>query len=644
MQNKSILSVAILKANWDVRGIDYVENFVPLLLHLLKNGKYDEIKIDKLKIDFENEFGLCIPYHPIETILIRLKNKSFVYKKDQKYFFNSTIDGASNFEEVRDNQGRKLNKLTQSLINFCKNVHSYDVDNITAEKALVSFFQENGLGLLSATKEKSSLPDVETDKTLKFCIAKFIENAKSIEPEIFRFLVDIAIGVALANTIVYGQNLTNFSGKIDNLHLYLDTGYLFALLGVNGKEKEDAFSELTKTMVELGAHLYVFEHTYDEVYRILNGALFWMNQVNYDPQKASRVLKYFIDNDFKASDVEMFIAQAPNVLSKYKIQKAPKPDYSENIQYQIDEADLKKLIIESYKNDPFFDETVKDETINKDVESVYSICKLRKGKIAFTLKNASFIFITTNKSLARISTLVQSADNAHYAIPPCITDILIGTLVWLQNPVKTLILNEKKLIADAYAAVQPDSSLIKKYLEEVDSLKQKWEITENEYYILRTNRVAFNLLSERTKNDVHNFNPKTTREIMDEINEKHLANLKESINEKEILNKRTSQELESAKQELEKEKGNSSVLSARSANMIHIFTKIITWILISVIVPLIIFLTFISFFQENFNLFWKILSFIIITGLSIFGFSLLNFKTFLSGKIENFLKEKFEFT
>lgn len=641
MQNKSILSVAILKANWDVRGFDYIENFVPLFLHILKSRKYNEVKIDRLKVDFENEFGLLIPYHPIETILIRLKKKGLIYKKDQSYFFDFTKDSKNNFEEIRDTQKRELSKVTRALIDFCKNVYSYELNDLAAEKALILFFRETELGLLSATKEQGVFPNLEVDKAVKFYIAKFIEDAKEAEPEIFKFLVDLAVGVALANSIVYGKDLQNFSGKIDNLNLFLDTGYIFALLGVNGPEKEKAFSELTRTMLNLGANCFVFEHTYDEVMKILHGALYWMSQGNYDIQKASRVLKYFLENDFNTTDVEMFIIRISNVFSEFKITKIPKPTYSKNIEYQIDEQELKKLIVESYKADPFFDETLKDETINKDIESIYSICKLRKGRVAYTLKDASYIFITTNKSLARISTSVQSTDNAPFSIPPCITDILIGTLVWLQNPLKTYILNEKKLIADAYAAIQPDSSLVKRYLDEVDSLKKKDEISDNEYYILRTNRVAFNLLSERTKNDIHNFKPKTTREIMDEINQKHLVGLREDLEKKEKLNIKKIQELELTKERLQKEEKNSLALTERNTRIIKVFSEIIMWVVISIIVPFIIFLIFINSFPDGFSRLWQIVSFVAISFISIFGFSLFNFKLWLSNKIKDFLEKSF---
>jgi len=642
MQNKSILSVAILKANWDFRHIDYIDNFIPLFLHVLRSNKYNEIKIDKFKMDFENEFGLCVPYHPIEAVLIRLKNlekKGLIYKKNQNFYFDSTKDSKNNFEEIRDSQQRELTKLNRALIDFCKKVYSYELDDATAEKGLISFFQENELGLLSATKEKSVLPNLETKKTIKYYIAKFIEDAKNAEPEIFKFLVDLAVGVALANSIVYGKDLQSFSGKIGNLNLFLDTGYIFALLGVDGTEKKAAFGELTKTMTDLGANLFVFEHTYDEVMKILNGASSWMSHGDYDIKKASRVLKYFLSSDFNASDVDMFIIQVPNIFSKHKIKSVPKPTYSKDVRYQIDEHELKRLIIESYKNDPFFDEMSKDETINKDIESIYSICKLRKGRIAYTLKDASYVFVTTNKSLARISTLVQSDDNAPFSIPPCITDILIGTLVWLQYPLKTSTLNEKKLIADAYAAIQPDASLVKRYLQEVDSLKKKDEISDNEYYILRTNRVAFNLLSERTKNDIQNFQPKTAREIMDEINEKHLADLKEDLKNKEVLNTQKSQELEIIKNNLKKEEETNLILNKKHARIIDLFANIITWISISVITPIIVFIIFINSFPDKFSLFWKTFSFVALVVLGIIGgFSLTKFKLYISSKIRNVLE------
>jgi len=642
ISNRSITSLAILKVNWDERHIDHIESFLPFFSNLIRIKNYKKIEADVIKRDFESEYGLSIPHHPIMAILGRLRKRSFIIKRAEGFIpdCNKIKDG--NFDIISADQQRKLNKLILAIIDFSKKEYSITLKEEATEKALLSFLRENELSLLYATDEKNILPDVEVNKSTKFLVAKFIHSAKKAEPELFGFIVDVAIGSALAAAVVYGNDLVeHFSGRMRNLNLYLDAGYLFSLLGVDGGENKQAFEELTQNLVNDGAKIRVFEHTYNEMMAIFSNALHWMNRNDYEIAKASRTLKYFITNEFTETDVEMFIARVPQILEKFKIEKTPKPEYDKNIVYQIDESQLKELIINAYKTDPFFDENQKGETINKDIESIYSICKLRKGKIAFTIHDASHIFVTTNKLLAKISSRVQTSDNARFSVPPCITDIFIGTLLWLQNPDKAIMLNEKKIIAGAYAAIQPDLHLIKKYLDQIEILKKDNNISENDYLVLRTHRVAFNLLSEATKNDINNFGPRTSTQILDEINRKHISLLKEEVEQEKISHKKTEESLKEREQTLQQKDEQVNTLNKKYEIMLNLIANFLTWMIFPIIIAAIIFALIINSFPSVFpNLSVQILAFITISVLSLLGISIKNTRSWLNEKIKKLIIKK----
>lgn len=62
--------------------------------------------------------------------------------------------------------------------------------------------------------------------------------------------------------------------------------------------------------------------------------------------------------------------------------------------------------------------------------------------------------------------------------------------------------------------MQPNNRLIKKYAEKIDDIKLTGQITDGEYYSLRTSRVARNLLKEKTFGDPDSFTDKTLTEIL----------------------------------------------------------------------------------------------------------------------------------
>lgn len=67
----TIASLALVKTNWDSLRRDYIENFVPFLATLIRRRRYKRINPDTVCADFEQEFGLIIPFHPMITLLNR---------------------------------------------------------------------------------------------------------------------------------------------------------------------------------------------------------------------------------------------------------------------------------------------------------------------------------------------------------------------------------------------------------------------------------------------------------------------------------------------------------------------------------------------------------------------------------------------
>lgn len=111
---------------------------------------------------------------------------------------------------------------------------------------------------------------------------------------------------------------------------------------------------------------------------------------------------------------------------------------------------------------------------------------LEKGHKPRTLKECKDIFITSNTALAFASRVFETKENGqHFTIPTCLTDVFIGTIIWLQSPQKVENLNEKKFIADCYSFVQPSDALIKAYVTEIDKLKAEKHINQDEYFFIK---------------------------------------------------------------------------------------------------------------------------------------------------------------
>ena len=346
--DKALISLSFIKVNWDRQRQDYIDNFLPFLATLIVKNNYSFIgakpeEIDKLLKDFTREFGLIIPYHPMVVILKRAKKRGIIRKQFQQFIPTDKVY-EYDFSDKMKTQERKHEELIKSFMSFCKDKYDKVLNKKKAEKTLISFLEQRGMEVLSATYDDSVLPKVESSKSELFLFNKFVESINSSNETLFQILLDIVIGHILANIILYGHEASKiYKPKLKDLNLYLDTELIFRLLGLEGNIVQSFYSEFLSQLNKQEVNLYIFQHTYNEIMDILQDALLWIDNQAYDPTKASLVLRYFKSIGYKQSDVQIFINKVDDILSNFAISLARIPNSNEYSQYQINEEKLKNF-------------------------------------------------------------------------------------------------------------------------------------------------------------------------------------------------------------------------------------------------------------------------------------------------------------
>ena len=534
--NRTLFSLAIIRTNWELFRKDYIENFVPLFASLIKQRNYSEISIEKLDVireDFKNEYGLFIPSNPTITILNRLSKKNLITKDHGKF-----IPVKENIDKIditpKSNQiTREFEHVIHSIQEFIKAKHNLEVEQNDIEGALICYLRKHDLDLLFAAERNSLLPKINPNKKLKFLINEFIGNAFRAEPQLFKFIVNLSIGHALSSTILF-NDFNQYAGKFKKLSLFLDTPFIFNLLGINGIHKKSLAEELVSILKNEGVKIYILEITNKEVTSNLEEALKLLEKGKKDPTKGPLTFRACLDNGFNENDVEQMLLGLPEIFSKLGIGHDDVPSYDEFREFQIDEEKLYNTIIEAYgldkpkpecnpEDDNSSDEKDEKEdkinnTIFRDVQVLSGVYRYRLGNNPKTLKDCKYLFITTNSSLAYASRKFERFENGKkYSLPTCLTDVFLGTLIWLHSPAQVETFSEKKIITDCYAALKPDEKIIAKYLDDVEKLKDKGEISQDNYILLRTHRAAINILENKTLGDINEFKPDTTEEILAEL-------------------------------------------------------------------------------------------------------------------------------
>jgi len=441
MEN-TIKTLALLKVTLDHHPSiqDYLDVFVPFLITLIKKKGITDLKnIQDLCKEFEAEYGLIIPHHPMLALINRLISLGYG-KEVSPSEFSPVFDkiNTDNFIDEATKFDKEFDKLICNFVSFSYDKHGLNVSTEEASHNLLLLLEDHDIDIVFAGNKGDSILPITDKSEIGINLAyDFVRTSfENNQPE-FEIIADIAFGHIIANSIIIGTNLPK-SGDLNKVDYYLDTGILFGLFGINGDYEKKVYDEFVRLIKSHKGSVYIFNHTYNEFINIVEACKYWVDNPSYDPNIANRTLIRFKSLGYHGSDIDIFIAKIPKILSAYGIIKVDTPNPNSNINHQMSDVDFQKTLIEVYKkHNQYFDEEQKEGTIYLDVRSVSAIFKLRKGCYPRNLGECEYVFVTRNSTLAYASKMFEKSINSvnRFYIPTTVTDVFIGTMIWLSSPI-----------------------------------------------------------------------------------------------------------------------------------------------------------------------------------------------------------------
>ncbi len=473
---RTTMSLALLKANWDLYRKSYIDNFVPILAECIRVSRDDVVSVTNLRDQLRADFGLEIPLGAVRTILNRTRRYGYVNLDNRVYKPNRKKLEELHFDKVRKQIESHHTDLVSKLRNFAEVRQKKNWNEQDAENAIERYLEENQLLLLIAVSHGTVIPEAKGAPLggARYLVGEFIRYLQEHDEEGFGHLLTIVQGHMLANSI-FLPDPGRVSKKFRATSIYLDTSVLMYALGYTGKQYEEPAKELFTLLYGTGADLKCFEHTADEI----RGILYACSQIistrdmryAYGPS-----IDYFVTTGRTSSDIELLAAKLDDSLAHLKVTVTPKPPYDER--YVINESGLEAKLGKEIRY-------TRDIALQRDVDSLSAIMRLRRGREYFEIENCAAMFVTTNKKLAKVAGQFFYQDPSPGSIAPVISDYSLSNLLWLKSPVQAPELPLKRMIADYYAATRPSERLMQTFMKEVEKARQNREVTEDQYYWLR---------------------------------------------------------------------------------------------------------------------------------------------------------------
>lgn len=435
--DKLIGSLAILK-NRIVIENDFISTYIPFVARVLIDiNDTKGISINDVIDGFGKEYGFSIERPAMTTILNKCAKNGLIKKRKNAVYeimLNKCTEQAIDKHDV-NLQYQKYNNVIQKLQVFYFQEYDISLELSELETLLLSFLNEHSSKTIIA-----NFDDIENNahstKQYHYIISNFIKKCQSEDFTTYQLIIDLAVSYLLTSAIAYGgDDEKTKTDSYRDLLIYLDTPFILRVLGLNGKEMKNATNAMLDQLYDMNCRFYIFSHTYDEINQILKDCYKWIENPQYDTFYASYALRTFVEKKFTKADVQEYIDTLENKLKHYKIQ-IDDTNYNVGKFYnsKVDEEIIENSIVQVYKeNSHYFDEHSKKSTIEYDTKSISIILKLWAGKCSRTYKQAKYVLLTTNSTLAYVTRKFDQKvnPNANNNIYPCITDVFLGTNMWL---------------------------------------------------------------------------------------------------------------------------------------------------------------------------------------------------------------------
>ncbi len=274
MISQSIISLAILKVNWDILQKDYLENFVPIVGEAIRVSTKNEVSVPALQIKLRELFGLQVPQSAIKSILRRLQKRGYIKAENKIYIRNLEALSRLDFHATQQQVLRMHESLITHLQRFAEEHFQLSLNQDEAENAFHEYIQENQIAITDFSEDRGSLipaPEIKV-KGAKYIVGAFIKHLEESHSPDFEYLETVVKGNFMANAI-FITDPSNTGKKFRRTEVYFDTSFLIFALGYAGKARQDPCTELLELLYKDNAKLRCFRHTLEETRGVLDACV-----------------------------------------------------------------------------------------------------------------------------------------------------------------------------------------------------------------------------------------------------------------------------------------------------------------------------------------------------------------------------------
>ena len=183
-----LLSLAVLKVNWDTRRKDHIDNFVPFVVDRVRARQPLRSGPNEVRQSLAAEFVLNVPVGVVETVLRRAGRDGLIVRENDTYRV-ATADGeVAEFARARQDASRQYSALLDGLVEFRRQRYRQEWSKEAAENALAGYLDSRSPDLLGMLTDGRPLPAPPLrTKSDDVVISSFIQEVIDRRPDLFGY-------------------------------------------------------------------------------------------------------------------------------------------------------------------------------------------------------------------------------------------------------------------------------------------------------------------------------------------------------------------------------------------------------------------------------------------------------------------------
>lgn len=515
-------------------GNNILDTYFALVANMILEEHLTIIEDTEIASKIQERYQVELPLPFIRQILgVGVKNKCFIEDHGK---YSIAIEELSKYGFSETDFNERWEQLILSFETYCRE-KTIDFSSVTISDFILKILDETDDVIFTSdtTEDGSGIPPME------YAWYSFVKNQAEAQTELYAFIAAISASNITRQALFFdGETKADYS----DLHVYLDSPIIFALLGMDDASRTDSYKTLISDMLEANCNIHVLDHNFQEVDGIIARAASWANSTAYDLRKANNAARFFHDSQMSDEEITDFCESIEDKLNDLGVTVIETNYDIFQDKFQEDEDCLFDMVKNRYLEHGYELRQEKEESIRVDVRSIIMVYRKRQGQTATRLQNAKHIMLTSNNAIANVSKKYESNRSIQAGhIPACISADLFGAILWLNSPLQMQEYQKKKVLADCYAFLKPNKVLLDKYIQSLDEAKAADKIDEKTFLFLRTHKVVLDSLMDITQGDYARFNSNTYLEVYDDIQSK----AQKQYRDEAAAHKQTRQELEDIK-------------------------------------------------------------------------------------------------